>query len=286
MDLKDNDKKRQGLPPPAPLRQHSSHHPQHFPRNTVLSSMRRHLPKVAHTHLDAMADWTRFKATKRSERLQQVQQAQAQQQSQSSAKTFRVQMPARLLVWTCGIFLVIPLSLFGWKELHMAPHEHVQHLRDSSVAAHHPVTPGHIHSQVEDAHWIEDHLYNNPKSKSNSNSASSASASASAPRNDTATTTTTADAKAAPETAEGMSAADSTELNNRTAGVDGGDSGGTVDVAAPATDPSSQNSGGAALEGEPPPPDHPPVPLYPPNPTDPAPGGSGNEQPPQAGGEA
>jgi hypothetical protein len=135
---------------------------------SLLTSMRRHLPKATHGHLDTLSEWGRFRTAKKFEReLQQQQQQQQQQHSHlygrmgpsggggsSNSSVFRVQVPARLVVVALAVFLVVPVSIFGWKETHWKVPKDNQDLHHQHVRG-----GGHGDKDSYDPQWMEHNLY-------------------------------------------------------------------------------------------------------------------------------
>ena len=39
----------------------------------------------------------------------------------TAKRAFRVQVPMRMIYWTCSIFIILPLTIFLWKEIHLHP---------------------------------------------------------------------------------------------------------------------------------------------------------------------
>jgi hypothetical protein len=130
---------------------------------SILTSMRRHLPKATHGHLDTLSEWSRFRTAKKFEREQQHHHhhqygrmgASGGSGGPSSGNVFKVQVPAKLMLVALAVFLVVPVSIFGWKETHWKVQKEKEDLHH-----HHHIRGGVAKdSSSYDPQWMEHNLY-------------------------------------------------------------------------------------------------------------------------------
>jgi hypothetical protein len=136
------------------------------------SVLGRQLSKATHAqYLSTLSEWSRFRAAKKFDPPSGPggggggaagRGGGGSSSAGGSSSSFRVQVPKRLVVAVASVFLFLPLSLFGWKEVHdattndQARNKRKKLLRGSGSSSTRRDPLGY----VEDPHqWMESHLF-------------------------------------------------------------------------------------------------------------------------------